>query len=376
MARLDCLTVSGYKSIRALQDFEVQSLNVMIGANGAGKSNFLNLFRMLAELADGRLQLFIQGEGGPDALLFGGRRRTPSLGVALIFDSGRYRYEFSLEPVANAMAFAAEHIRPGVADFLDSIASGTRPSVDFGTTWAGGHGEARPADLGRGEGEFAANVLPEMTRWRVFQFQDVSRVAEVRLSSEPRDNLALKSNGGNLAPFVKFLRERHPDSYRRIVAAVRLAAPFFWDFVHRQDTSDKVELEWLEVDDPETVRGPFQLSDGTLRFICLATLLLQPPHLQPNPILIDEPELGLHPYALTLLAEMLEQASESRQIIVSTQSADLVSQFAPEDIVVVGRIGKESVFQRLESEKLTDWLKEYTLGELWNMNIFGGRPGQ
>lgn len=385
MARLDYLTVRGFKSIRALEDFELRPLNVMIGANGAGKSNFLDLFRMLAQLADGRLQLFTKAERGPDALLFGGRRRTSSLDVALNFEMGRYRYRFALEPTADTMSFAgemvnasemgitSERLHPGAADYLDSIAPGTRPSVEFDTTWAGGYGEARLVDIGRGE--FVADVLPEMKRWRVHHFQDVSRVAEVRLSSETRENLALKSNGGNLAPFLKLIQERHRDSYERIVATVRLAAPFFWDFVHRQDVDNKVELEWREAGDPETVRGPFQLSDGTLRFICLTTLLLQPPHLQPNPILIDEPELGLHPYALTSLAEMLQRASESRQIIVSTQSADLISQFAPEDVVVVNREGAESVFQRLDSERLTDWLKEYTLGELWNMNILGGRPG-
>lgn len=373
MDRLDGITVLGFKSIRALEDFELRPLNFMIGSNGAGKSNFLNLFRMLAELADRRLQLFIRGEGGPDALLFGGRRRTPSLGVALNFDSGSCRYRFSLEPAANAMAFGAEHIRPGVADYLDSAAPGTRTSSQFGTAWGGGHSEARLTDIGRGK--FVAEVLPQMKQWRVFHFQDVSRMAQVRFLSKARDNLRLKSDAGNLAPFLTFLDKRYPESYRRIVETVRLAAPFIWDFVHRRDDGNDVELEWREVNDPETVRGPFQLSDGTLRFICLATLLLQPPHLQPNPILIDEPELGLHPYALTLLAEMLQQASESCQVIVSTQSADLISHFAPEDVVVVDRKGLESVFQRLESKRLSDWLKEYTLGELWNMNILGGRPG-
>ena len=374
MTRLNRLAVRGFKSIRALEDFELRPLNVMIGANGTGKSNFLSLFQMLAELADGRLQLFTNGEGGPDALLFGGRRRTSSLEVTLHFDSDNHHYQFSLEPTANTMSFASEHIRPGVAERLDLVAPGTRPSVEGGTTWAGGHSEARLSDIG--VGEFVSDVLPEMKRWRVFHFQDVSRMSQIRLLSEVRENLSLKSNAGNLAPFLRFLHERHPDSYRRIVAAVRLTAPFFWDFVHRQDVGNEMELEWREVNDPETVRGPFQLSDGTLRFICLATLLLQPAGLQPNPILIDEPELGLHPYALTLLAEMLRQASETRQIIVSTQSADLISQFAPEDVVVVDRKGAESVFQRLDSERLTDWLKDYTLGELWNMNILGGRPGQ
>lgn len=370
MTCLDCITVRGFKSIRALEYFDLRPLNVMIGANGAGKSNFLNLFRMLAQIAERRLQLFVRGEGGPDALLFGGRRRTTSLEVALNFNNDKFCYQFSLEPVANTVAFATEHIRPGLPEFVGSDTRPAVPTLGGGTTWTGGHSEARLVDAG------TSDVLSHMVRWRVFHFQDVSRMSQVRLLSKARENLHLKSNAGNLAPFLTFLQGRYPESYWRIVEAVRLAAPFFWDFVHREDPGDEVELEWREASDSETVRGPFQLSDGTLRFICLATLLLQPQHLQPNPIMIDEPELGLHPYALTLLTEMLQQASESRQIIVSTQSADLISQFAPEEIVVVNRKGAESVFQRLDSEKLTDWLKEYTLGELWNMNILGGRPGQ
>ena len=380
MTALERLTLRGFKSICALEDFELRPLNVLIGPNGGGKSNFLNFFQMLAELADGRLGLFTTREGGPDALLFGGRRRTSCLEVALNFAGDRYRYQFSLEPTGSALAFSREHIRPGVADFLDldfapgTIAPGTRPSVEFGTTWAGGHGEARLADIGIGE--FVSDVLPEMKRWRVFHFQDMSRMAQVRLQSEVRENLSLKSNAGNLAPFLRFLHELQPESYRRIVEVVRLAAPFFLDFVHREDAGNEVELEWRGVDDHETVRGPFQLSDGSLRFICLATLLLQPSHLQPNPILIDEPELGLHPFCLTLLSEMVQRASDSRQIIMATQSADLVSQFAPEDVVTVNNRSNASLFQRLDSEKLADWLRDYTLGELWNMNILGGRPGR
>ena len=168
----------------------------------------------------------------------------------------------------------------------------------------------------------------------------------------------------------------HPEHYRRIVETVRLAAPFFGDFIHRQhkDADEQIELEWCQADDPDSVLGPFQLSDGTLRFICLATLLLQPPDFQPGLILIDEPELGLHPAALTLLAEMLQHASDERQVIVSTQSADLVSELGPEDIVVVDRKDNASAFTRLEGDRLSGWLEDYALGELWKMNVLGGRP--
>ena len=214
----------------------------------------------------------------------------------------------------------------------------------------------------------------DMQRWRVFHYQDVSRVAQVRLSSAVRDNLMLKRDAGNLAPFIRRLRKDHPEHYRRIVETVRLAAPFFGDFVHREDkhTGENMELEWCQSDDPDSVLGPFQLSDGTLRFICLATLLLQPPDFQPGLILIDEPELGLHPAALTLLAEMLQHASDERQVIVSTQSADLVSELDPKDIVVVDRKDNASAFTRLEGDRLSGWLEDYALGELWKMNVFGG----
>lgn len=376
MARLDHLTVQGFKSIRSLEDFELRGLNVLIGPNGAGKSNFLSLFRMLDHLSRQRLQLFVKQEGGPDALLFGGRRRSSSMLVELSFDSGRCRCRFSLEPAANTLVFADEWIFPGVMESSMQAGDASR-TVKGGTQWTGGHEEARLA--GFSQDAFATDVVPGMQRWRVFHFSDMStgRASRVRLSQHVRDNLRLQQDAANLAPYLRRLCERHPDHYRRIVETVRLAAPFFGDFIHRQDedTGEKMmELEWSHADDPDSVLGPFQLSDGTLRFICLATLLLQPTDLQPSVILIDEPELGLHPYALTLLAEMLHQASEGRQVIVSTQSADLVSELEPQEVVVVDRNDGTSAFTRLDREGLNDWLEDYSLGDLWKMNVLGGRP--
>ena len=155
-----------------------------------------------------------------------------------------------------------------------------------------------------------------------------------------------------------------------------MVAPFFGDFVYRRDPGERIELEWFQADDPDTPRSPRQLSDGTLRFICLATLLLQPLQLRPSTILLDEPELGLHPYALTVLAGLLRQASGSNQLVVSTQSAELLSELQPEDIIVVDRKEGASTFERLDPERLKEWLADYALGELWKMNVLGGRPAK
>ena len=372
MARLDRLSVTGFKSLRALEELELRGVNVLIGANGAGKSNLLDVFRLLSQLARGRFQVFVKQEGGTDALLFGGRRRTRRLEVDLCFDRGQCRYGFSAEAARDGLVFWEEHLSPGVSQDVAAAEPGTFSTIEGGTTWSGGHMEAHLASLR--VGSFAAYALPAIRGWRVYHFHDTSDVAGVRCPQAVRDNLHLKADGSNLAPFLRFLRERHPRRHRDIVQTVRIAAPFFGDFAYRSEVGECIELEWYHRDDEDTPLGPLQLSGGTLRFICLATLLLQPPELQPNPIIIDEPELGLHPLALTLLAEMIQGASEARRVIVSTQSVDLVSEFDPEDVVVVNRRNGESVFERLDSDVLQDWLKEYSVGQLWKAEVVGGGP--
>ena len=372
MAAIDRVTVRGFKSIRALEDFELRGLNVLIGANGAGKSNLMGVFRLLSEMERNRLQIFVKREGGADALLFGGRRRTSRLEVELSFSGNEHRYGYALEPVADGLAVAHELISSGTPEEYVAAASGAISTIAEGSVPYGGRRETQAARVE--DGEFAAYVLPAIRGWRVYHFHDTSEVAGMRCAQAVRDNLRLKPDGANLGPFLRFLHERHPYEYREIVDAVRLAAPFFGGFVYRKDVDEFMELEWYHVDDADTPLRPLQLSDGTLRFMCLATLLLQPTALQPRLILIDEPELGLHPVALTLLVEMLQSASEARQVIVSTQSADLISEFRPEDVVVVNRTDGESVFERLDSDDLRDWLKEYSLGQLWKTEVVGGGP--
>ena len=355
MPSVSHLTVRGFKSISALERFELGSLNVLIGANGAGKSNLLDVFRMLAAMPGQRFQVFVAQEDGPEALLFRGPKNTDQIRIECAF--GDAAYGASLAAAGRNLIFTRE------------TAAGT---------WLGsGHYESSLDAQEQSEGNPYVRVLREtMSEWRVYHFHDTATNSPIRLARQMRDNLRLHPDGGNLAPFLRHIREKHPDNYRRIVESVRLAAPYFDDFLYRDDPGQLVDLEWSERGDPDTVWGQRQLSDGTLRFICLSTLLNQPIHLQPDPILIDEPELGLHPYALALVAEMIKAASSARQVLVSTQSADLVSEFEPEDVVTVSRRNGESVFERLEAEPLNEWLEEYALGDLWRMYVVGRSPSR
>lgn len=354
---LESLTVRGFKSIRELERFEIRRLNVLIGANGAGKSNLISLFDMLAAMMSKKLQVFVARYGGPDALLFS-EWLTQNLEVDLKF--GKNGYDFSLGRAPGDRLFFLDE----ATQFFGKWSS---PRRSLGS----GHYESLVGDV-FDEDTFARYVHRSVRRWQVYHFHDTGRDAPMRNGQGVRDNLRLRPDAGNLAPFLRRLHERFPDDYQQIIRTIRLAAPFLDDFVYRRNPGERIELEWYGRGDNRTPRGPIQLSDGTLRFICLTTLLLQPSELQPDVIIIDEPEIGLHPFAISLLADMLRQVSKDKQMIVSTQSAALLREIDPEDVVVVRQLEGESVFERRDPALLHEWLEDYTLGELWEMNVIGG----
>jgi len=365
------LTIEGFKSIKSLKDFELKALNVLIGPNGAGKSNFVSFFRLLNDLIHQRLQTAIAVEGGADACLFMGPKETPRLEGKFYF--GKNGYEFALVPThAGKLVFEEERT------YFDGSFGDMRKSM------GSGHSEAKLKDHKDDEGRTAKRGVPyyvfeAIGSWVVYHFHDTSFNAAVRRPRAVNDNIALRQNADNLAPFLYRISQTRSDSYARIRDVVRQAAPFFDDFNLRPipGNEDMIQLEWRQRESDYPFRAN-QLSDGTLRFICLATALLQPN--PPPTMLFDEPELGLHPFALTLLGNLFQQfASRSgqyinKQAIISTQSALLLNEFAPEDVIIVERSNGQSQFRRLKSEQLSEWLQEYSLGELWQKNILGARP--
>lgn len=355
--QLSRLVLRGYKSIVEC-DIELGTLNVLIGANGAGKSNFIGFFRLINRILDQQLQAAVGAAGGPDALLHYGRKKTEELSAELYF--GNNGYKFSLKPTQdNRLMFARECLWWNMrGDWHDKS----------------GHFETHVKDRGN-HGAIWDFVVPAMRSWRLYHFHDTSHSALVKQVHGINDNEYLRDDARNLAAFLYRLKNNHETNYKRIVKSIQLVAPFFGDFHLRPtaDNKEKIQLEWTEVnqDVPFTASA---LSDGTLRFICLATVLLQPEEFMPAAILIDEPELGLHPFAIVILAGLMKSASNMHQLIVSTQSVELVNEFDADDLIVVDKQGDTSAFNRPDTAALSEWLEEYSLGELWKKNILGGRP--
>ena len=362
--KLQSITLRGFKSIAKLEQFELRNLNVLIGANGAGKSNFIGIFGLFAALSEGNLQTFVQQQGGPDALLYGSRKRSQQIDAELYFRpelrdiSNGYR--ISLTPTAdNRLIFSREET------WIDG--DWKKGGIPLGT----GHDEAK---LRSNEENVSKYVRPALQSWRQYHFHDTGDSAAMKRPHGGNDNLRLKPAADNLAAYLARLKRVHGGSYQRIVDTIKLAAPFFGGFVIRDPLPEVVELEWFEQTDPDTPYKAHMLSDGTLRFICLTTLLMQPLGLLPDIVLIDEPELGLHPFAINLLADMLKLVAESKQVIVSTQSVELLNAFEPGDVVVAERENGATTLKRLDPTDLQDWLEDYSLGDLWKRNLLGGRP--
>lgn len=360
MSSVSSLTIKGYKSIRQLDNFPLTNLNVLIGANGAGKSNFIGIFKLLNEMYEQQLQIFVQKQGGPNSLLHFGRATTEKLHAEFYFDSNGY--QFDLIPTNdNRLIFERE-----VSWFKGMYYPGATSAI-LGI----GHDESKLKDA---QDKYSPYVRPAVSSWRVYHFHDTSESAKVKQPHASNLNIRLLPDASNLAAYLRMLKDKYPKDYQRIVDAIRLVAPFFDDFVHRAENNGTVVLEWTQKGKPDIPFTAHMLSDGTLRFICLATLLLQPTILLPSTILIDEPELGLHPYAITILAEIFKQVAEYRQLVVSTQSVELINELSPEDIIVVDQTDGASTFKRFTQDELAGWLEQYSMGELWKSNILGGRP--
>lgn len=366
MNRLSQLALKGYKTIED-GSLSFGSLSVVIGANGAGKSNLISFFRLLGWMTNstGGLQEFIAKSGGANSILSGGAARTNEIEASLEISTDAGLNEYSLRLVygsPDTLFVAGEKFRYSAPKFATKASWTELPG---GQPESGLH--VRAADDGT-----AKTILRLLRSLKVYQFHNTSDSAAIKTRWNSESSRYLREDGANLAPFLLRLRDERPEYYRRITTTIRQAMPFFIDFA-LEEQYHKVILQWRE-HGSDLVFGPHQASDGGLRFFALMALLLQPEDEMPDVILLDEPELGLHPFALKILAGAIRAASQTKQLIICTQSVDLLNEFEPDDVVVAERHEGPTTFRRLSERALGSWLEEYSLGELWEKNVIGGRP--
>lgn len=354
--KIEKITIEGYKSIKSLKDFELKNINILIGANGVGKSNFISVFKMVNYMLYKQLQEHTQDKG-PDSFLYFGRKITNK--ISLKFEFGSNGYDVVLVPTQNnQLLIQREHVR-----FLEYSYTIGENIFESNLSQAEAYARSR---------RVAKYSLDGIQKWKLYHFHDTGETSPIKGVCQANDNIIFKANAQNISAYLKRLKDDYLDYYEKIVSTIQDVAPFFGGFILRN--SNYIQLEWYDKSDPDTPFKAHMLSDGTLRFICLATLLLQPFELMPDTIIIDEPELGLHPFAINILSALIKRVAEKKQIIISSQSVELINYFTPEDIIVVDRKNKETVFERLKEEELGDWLQDYTMGEIWKSNLIGGRP--
>lgn len=365
MPAIDWITVEGFRSIKSIEKLILGPINVVIGSNGSGKSNFIGVFSFLHAIREGRLQEYVKKAGGANQVLHFGSRVTSQIRIQLAFWSESNLYEIVLVPTADEDLIP---LRETASYWLKTY------QKPYNEGLIGKNNEAGISRISNSN--VVTYVQGHLDRWRLYHFHDTSSTAPLRQSAKVEDNQFLRSDGSNLPAFLYMLRETYPTSYELIVKTIRRVAPFFSDFVlePRALNKDFIRLNWKHTKE-DAFFGAEALSDGTIRFIALATLFLQPSALRPSLIIVDEPELGLHPYALTILASLIKSASKVTQILMSTQSALLLDNFDPEDVIIADQVDEGTNLRRLDPEALTGWLESYSLGQLWEKAEFGGRPG-
>ena len=359
------IKISGYKSISPNHPLTVQldSINILLGANGSGKSNLVSFFKMLGFMTSGSFQIFVEKAGTSQVFLHYGAKNTSNIKGELLFESDTHidKYRFHLtHATPDRLIITSEEIEWGKKG---QKLQTKQLETDF-----------KESALTKKQNETIRIIHRILARCKVFQFHDSSLESPIRQASPADICNYLQGEGNNLASFLYYLKASYRSSYDKIVSYVQLIMPQFKDFYLEPNERGYVSLKWVDIFPNDYVLLPEQFSDGTIRFIALATLLLQPEETMPRVIIIDEPELGLHPFAIGQLAEMIKEASKRVQVIIATQSTGLVDEFEANQITVIEAENGYSTARKLNQEELQDWLENYSLSELWNKNVLGGRP--
>ncbi len=327
------ITIKGYKSIKELT-LELRPINIFIGANGSGKSNFLSFFDFLKQIYNRNLQEFVALKG-VDKFLHKGNEITNEISTYLSFEETN-GYSFTLKKGDTGLIFTKEGMwynNPHLENPIDIASLSHESSLRFNT---------------KPRAEYIKNYINNLAK---YHFHDTGENSPFNKESNiDNDKFYLYEKGNNLAAFIFNIQKENKIVYNLIIKTIQSIAPYFLDFFFKPEATGNLKLRW-QSKSSSTIYGVNDLSDGTIRFIALAVLFMQPN--LPETIIIDEPELGLHPSAIAKLAGLIKSvAAKGSQVILATQSTDLISHFDAEDIVTVDQINGESRFKRLSSETL------------------------
>lgn len=360
---IEQVIIENFRSIRYCK-LMLGRLNILIGPNGVGKSNFISFFELVNAIYKQHFGAYSMEQGGIDNLLYFGRKNSEFIKGLLDF-SNTDAFFFKLK---------ANQANKGFIEYTGNYFNARNVDEKNYEDWDKNVWDKAVEESEKQSGKYErANYIEKyLDSFKVYHFHDTSKTSAMKRMCNISDNTYLREDGSNLAAFLYYLSEKHPKEFKKIEGTIRSIAQYFDKFDLKPDRSNErtIQLEWKEKNSDMYLNG-HNFSDGTIRFIALATLLMQP--VPPEVILIDEPELGLHPAAINKLAALVRVASHKSQIIVSTQSPNFVDCFEPSDLITVDREDAQSVFMRLEEEKLKDWLDDYSLGDLWEKNVIGGQ---
>lgn len=361
--RIRSVTIEGFRSLRDIPNLELPQLAVLIGANGAGKSTLIRFFEMLSWMLKSKnLQEFIVRQGGGDDQFFMGARKTPRIHAELCLEtaSGQNDYQFDLVHISagDSVMVMNEAYRFSAKGLTDRV-------------WTKLSTVGKESVLGDQKNKTAQTIINLLRQCSVYQFHDTSSNSAIHNRWDITESFRLRSDGGNLAPVLLDLQSNDNKRYQLIVKQIRRVLPTFNDFVLREEAG-KILLRWAG-NQSDKVFGSHLTSDGSLRLFCLLTLLNLGPAQLPDVMFFDEPELGLHPHAITLVAEMFKRLSKKRQIFIATQSPYLVDCFELENIIVASANNGETILKNLPREQYQEWLDdEYQLSEIWLKQVVGG----
>jgi predicted ATPase len=379
MTTLSKLRIRGFKSI-AQAEVEFGARTILIGPNGAGKSNLLAALRLLQMLASRSLGLFTRRAGGAAALFYRGPKVTGSIELQATFVHGQSENKVEESTYRAILGRTADD---AFLFLQEKCGYRTDPGRDFDWVDLGaGHVESKLGDQDHPTVRMVHDCLRQID---FFHFHDTSVDSALRTPSRLEDAQFLRSDGSNLAAYAWALAGSDKDedraAWRRIMGLVRQVAPFVKELKPVTGGNGMVQLDW--VDSQDDLYGPSHLSDGTLRAIALMVGLSQSSQRLSSFVSIDEPELGLHPAALEVLSGIIRSLDGRCQVLLSTQSTELLDFFDAGEVVVVerapegqtvGESNQGSVFRRLDTARLADWLAEYSLSALYKRNLLGGRP--